>query len=329
MAICIRRREFITTLGGAAAWPLAARAQQPLPVIGLLSTRSPAVDTPLIMLIRQGLNVTGFVEGRNVAIDYRWAEGQYDRLAGLAADLVRQQVAVIVTMGGELSALAAKAATSTIPIVFAAGADPIRTGLAANLHRPGGNATGVSTFIAEMEPKRLGLLRDLRPHATTTAVLVNPGYFQAEIQVSDIQTAAQSIGQDINILNALTIRDIDAAFATLAQMRADALLVATDAFFFTRATQLVVLSARHAIPTLYSRREFATAGGLMSYGPNQEDSYRVLGVYAARILKGEKPGDLPIQLPTKYELVINLSTANALGLEIPPTLLARCDEVIE
>jgi putative ABC transport system substrate-binding protein len=281
------------------------------------------------MLIRQGLNVTGFVEGRNMAIDYRWAEGQYDRLAGLAADLVRQQVAVIVTMGGELSALAAKAATSTIPIVFAAGADPIRTGLAASLHRPGGNATGVSTFIAEMEPKRLGLLRDLRPHATTTAVLVNPGYFQAEIQVSDIQTAAQSIGQDINILNALTIRDIDAAFATLAQMRADALLVATDAFFFTRATQLVVLSARHAIPTLYSRREFATAGGLMSYGPNQEDSYRVLGVYAARILKGEKPGDLPIQLPTKYELVINLSTANALGLEIPPTLLARCDEVIE
>jgi putative tryptophan/tyrosine transport system substrate-binding protein len=235
----------------------------------------------------------------------------------------------VITMGGELSALAAKAATSTIPIVFAVGTDPIRSGLAASLRRPDGNLTGVSTFIAEMDSKRLGLLRELRPHATTTAYLVNPKYFQAEIQVSDIQIAAQSVGQDINVLNAGTIRDIDAAFATLAQMRADALLVATDAFFFTRVTQFVVLSARHAIPTLYSRREFAAAGGLMSYGPNQDDSYRLLGVYAARILKGEKPGDLPIQLPTKFELVINLSTANALGLEVPPTLLARADEVIE
>jgi putative ABC transport system substrate-binding protein len=231
--------------------------------------------------------------------------------------------------GGELSALAAKAATSTIPIVFAVGTDPIRSGLAASLRRPDGNLTGVSTFIAEMDSKRLRLLRELRPHATTTAFLVNPKYFQSEIQVSDVQTAAQSVGQDINILNARTIRDIDAAFATLAQMRADALLVATDAFFFTRVTQFVVLSARHAIPTLYSRREFPAAGGLMSYGPNQDDSYRLLGVYAARILKGEKPGDLPIQLPTKFELAINLSTANALGLEILPTLLARADEVIE
>jgi putative ABC transport system substrate-binding protein len=328
----MKRREFITLLGGAAAaWPLAARGQQhPRPVIGLLSARSPAVDTPLIAVIRQGLSESGFVEGQNIALVYRGAEGQYDRLAGLAADLVRQRVAVIITMGGELSGLAAKAATSTIPIVFAAGADPIRTGLAASLHRPGGNVTGVATYVAEMEPKRLGLLRDLRPHATTIAVLVNPRYIsQAESQVSDIQTAAQSIGQEINILNARTIRDIDAAFATLGQMRADALLVATDPFFFTRATQLVVLSARHAIPTLYSRREFAAAGGLMSYGPNQDESYRLLGVYTARILRGEKPGDLPIQLPTKFDLVINLSTANALGLEIPPTLLARADEVIE
>jgi ABC-type uncharacterized transport system substrate-binding protein len=252
----MRRRKFITLLGGAAAaWPLAARAQQQraLPVIGLLSSRSPAVDPPLIAVIRQGLSESGFVEGQNIALDYRWADGQYDRLAGLASDLVRRQVAVIITMGGELSGLAAKAATSTIPVVFAAGADPIRTGLAVSLNRPGGNVTGVATYIAEMEPKRLGLLRDLRPHATTIAVLVNPGYIsQAESQVSDIQTAAQSIGQDINILNARSIRDIDAAFATLAQMRADALLVATDPFFFTRATQLVVLSARHAIPTLYS-----------------------------------------------------------------------------
>jgi putative ABC transport system substrate-binding protein len=326
----LRRREFITLIGGAAAWPLAARAQQPvIPVIGLLSSRSPAVDTPLIALIRQGLGESGLVEGRNIAFDYRWAEGQYDRLAGIASDLVRQQVAVIVTIGGEPSALAAKAATATIPIVFVGGSDPVRSGIVTSLHRPGGNITGVSTFIAEMEPKRLGLLRELRPHATTTAALVDPAYFQSEIQISDIQTAARSVGQDINILNARTIREIDAAFGTLAQMHADTLLVAADPLFFTRVTQLVVLSARHAIPTLYSRREFAAAGGLMSYGANQDDSYRLLGVYAARILKGEKPGDLPVQLPTKFELVINLSTANALGLEIPPTLLARADEVIE
>jgi putative ABC transport system substrate-binding protein len=267
----MKRRQFIALLGGAAAaWPLAARGQQQqIAVIGLLSTRSPAVDTPLIALIRQGLGESGVVEGQNIAFDYRWAEGQYDRLAGLATDLVRRQVAVIITMGGELSALAAKAATSTIPIVFAVGTDPIRSGLAASLRRPDGNLTGVSTFIAEMDSKRLGLLRELRPHATTTAFLVNPKYFQAEIQISDVRTAVQSVGQDINVLNAGTIREIDAAFATLVQMRADALLVATDAFFFTRVTQFVVLSARHAIPTLYSRREFPAAGGLMSYGPNQ------------------------------------------------------------
>jgi len=327
----VRRRELITLLGGAAAWPLSVRAQQPtVPVIGVLSSRSPAVDIPLIAIIREGLNEAGFVEGQNVALAYRSADGQYDRLAGLAADLVRQQVAVIVTIGGDPTALAAKAATATIPIVFAGGADPLRSGLVTSLHRPGGHITGVSTFIVEMEAKRLGLLRELRPHATTTDVLVNPGNIpQAEIQVSDIQTAARSIGEEITILNASTIRDIDEAFAKLVQMHADALLVATDPLFFTRAAQLVVLAARHAIPTVYSRREFVVAGGLMSYGSNINESYRLLGVYAARILKGEKPGDLPIQLPTKYELVINLSTAKALGLEIPPTLLARADEVIE
>jgi putative ABC transport system substrate-binding protein len=232
-------------------------------------------------------------------------------------------------MGGEPSALAAKAATSIIPIVFAGGSDPVKSGLVTSLSRPGANLTGVSTFISEIEPKRLGLLRELRPHATTTAFLVNPGFFLAEFQVSEVQAAARSVGQHINILNARTIRDIDAAFATLGQMRAEALLVGTDAFFFTRAAQLVVLSARHSIPTLYSRREFAAAGGLMSYGPDQDESYRLLGVYAARILKGENPGDLPVQLPTKFDFVINLSTAHALGLEIPPTLLARADEVIE
>ena len=328
----MRRRGFITLLGGATvAWPLAARAQQAtMPVIGLLSARSPAVDVPLIAVIRQSLNGAGFVEGRNVALDYRWADGQLDRLPGLAADFVRQQVAVIVTMGGEVSAVAAKAATATIPIVFVTGGDPIRSGLVTSLRRPGGNSTGVSMSIVDTEAKRLGLLRELRPNASTTAVLVNPANIaQVEMQMSDIQTAANSLGQKIAILNASAIRDIDAAFARLVEMRADALLVAADPFFFNRAPQLVVLAARHAIPTLYSRREFTAAGGLASYGSNADDSYRLLGLYASRILKGEKPGDLPIQLPTKFELVINLSTANALGLEVPPTLLARADEVIE
>jgi len=326
----VKRREFITLLGSAAAWPLAARAQQrTFPVIGLLSSRSLAVDTPLIAVIRQGLNETGIIEGQNVTIDYRWAEGQYDRLAGLAADLVRQHVAVIVAIGGDPSALAAKAATATIPIVFVGATDPVRSGVVTSLHRPGGNITGVSGFMTEMEPKRLELLRELRPHATTTAVLVNPNEPSIEIRVSDIQTAARSVGQEVTILNASTIRDIDAAFARLAQMRADALLVAGDPFFFNRTAQLVVLAARHAIPSLYSRREFAAAGGLMSYGSTFNDIYRLVGVYAARILKGEKPGDLPIQLATKFELVINLSTARALGIEVPSTLLARADEVIE
>jgi ABC-type uncharacterized transport system substrate-binding protein len=327
----MKRREFITLLGGAAAsWPLAARAQQrAFPVIGLLSSRSPAVDTSLIAVIRQGLNESGLVEGQNVALDYRWADGQYDRLAALAADLVHRQVAVIVTMGGEVSALAAKAASATIPIVFAAGADPVRSGLVTSVHRPGGNITGVSTLIFELEPKRLGLMRELRPNATTIAVLVDPNSPNAEMQVNDIQAAARGVGGEITILNASTIRDIDAAFVRLVEMRADALLVVANPIFFNRTAQLVVLAARHAIPTVYSRREFTAAGGLMSYGPNINDSYRLLGVYAARILKGEKPGDLPIQLPTKFELVINLSTAKALGLDVPPTLLARADEVIE
>jgi putative tryptophan/tyrosine transport system substrate-binding protein len=326
----MRRRAFIAVLGGVATWPVMAPAQQrAFPVIGLLSSRSPAVDTPLIAVIRQGLIETGLVEGQNVAFDYRWAEGRYDRLAGLAADLVRRQVAVIVTIGGEAPALAAKAASATIPIVFAGGTDPIRSGIVTSVQRPGGNITGASNFIYELEPKRLGLLGELRPHARTTAVLVNPNNYYAENQLSDIQTAAHNVGQEITVLNASTIRDIDAAFARLVQMRADALLVVAHPFFFDRTAQFVVLAARHAIPTLYSRREFAAAGGLMSYGASTNDSYRLLGVYAARILKGEKPGDLPIQFPTKFELVVNLSTAKALGLEVPHSLLARADEVIE
>jgi ABC-type uncharacterized transport system substrate-binding protein len=326
----VKRREFITLLGSAAAWPLGAGAQQrALPVIGLLSPRSPAVDATLIAVIRQGLNDTGFFEGRNVALDYRWADGQYDRLAALAADLAHRQVAVIVALGGEISALAAKTATASIPIVFLGGTDPVRSGLVSSLNRPGGNITGVSSFIFDLEPKRLGLLRELRPNATRIAVLMNPNSTNAEMQVNDIQIAARSVGQQIDILNASTIRDIDAAFARLAQVRADALLVAADPLFFNRVSQLVVLATRHAIPALYSRREFVAVGGLMSYGSTADESYRTAGVYAGRILKGEKPGDLPIQLPTKFELVINLSTARALDLDVPPSLLARADEVIE
>ena len=326
----MKRREFIMLLGGAAACPLAARAQQAaMPVIGLLSTRSPVTDAPLTALFQQALRETGFVGDRNVVIDYRWADGQYDRLPALVADLVQRQVAVIVTIGGNPSALTAKAATATIPIVFMTGSDPVRSGLVSSLHRPGGNITGVAALLEELEPKRLELLRELRPNANTIAVLVNPKHPDAESQVNDIRSAARGVGQEIVVLNASTVRDIDAAFATLAQMRADALLVATDAFFFTRVQQFVVLTARHAIPTIFWRREFATAGGLMSYGTNIDEVYRLAAVYAGRILKGEKPSDLPIQLSTKFELVINLTMVRALGLDVPPALLARADEVIE
>src|SRR5262245_515180 len=312
------RREFITLLGVATAWPLAARAQQQLPVIGILSSRSRATDALLIAVIRQGLNDTGFIEGRNVSIEYRWAEGNYGRLAALAADLVGRKVAVIVTIGGDVAALAAKAATSTLPVVFTVATDPVRSGLVSNLHRPGGNLTGTSVFLAELEPKRLGLLRELRPDATTIGVLVNPNVAHIDAQLNDIRSAAADIGREMVILNASTIAEIDAAFATLRQKRVDALSVAVDAFFFDRATQIVVLAARHGVAALYFRREFTAVGGLMSYGSNADEAYRVLGVYAGRILKGEKPGDLPIRLP-KFELVINLSTARALALEVPPS----------
>ena len=326
----MRRRDVLGLLGGAVAgFPLPTLAQQQLPVIGILSSRSRATDPLLLAVIRQGLNDTGFVEGRNVAIEYRWAEGKYDRLAALASDLVRRKVAVIVTIGGDVSALAAKAATATLPVVFTVATDPVRSGLVSSLHRPGGNLTGSSGFQAEMEPKRLELLRELRPDATTIGILVNPNVAYIDNQINDIRSAAASIGREIPILNASTIAEIDAAFATLRQMRADALSVAIDPFFFDRATQIVVLAARHAVPALYFRREFAAVGGLMSYGSNADESYRVLGVYAGRILKGENPGDLPIQLPTKFELVINLSTARALALDVPATLLARADDVIE
>ena len=326
----IRRREFITLLGGTAAWPLAARAQRAtMPVVGVLSGRSPLTDVPLMAVIQRGLTETGFREGQNVIFDYRHADGQFDRLPPLAADLVRRQVTVIITLGGEYSALAAKAATATVPIVAILGTDGVEAGLVASVSHPGGNLTGVSSTFVELEPKRLGLIREVLPSANTIAFLVNSNAPTAERQINDIQAAAHTIGQTVTILKAAGIREIDAAFASLTQMREVALLVGTDAFFFLRAAQLVVLAARNAIPTLYFRREFATAGGLMSYGSNPDESYRMAGNYVGRILRGEKPADLPIQLPTKFELVINLSTARALGLNIPATVFARADEVIE
>jgi putative tryptophan/tyrosine transport system substrate-binding protein len=329
----MRRREFITLLGGAAAaGPFAAQAraqQRGLPVIGLLSSRSAATDAHLIAIIRQALNERGFVEGQNVVIDYRWADGQYDRLPALATSLVQRQVAVIVTIGGEGSGLAAKAATATIPIVFIAGSDPVAVGLVTSLNRPGGNLTGISSLLSEQMAKRVGLLQELVPNAPLIGVLVNPTYSGFDLQLQQLQEAAGTLRQELHVEKPRTEPEIGAAFEAIIQRRASAILVANDPFFFNRATQFVVLAARHAIPTLYFRREFAAAGGLMSYGSDFSEQYRALGVYAARILKGDKPGDLPVQLGTKFELVINLMTAKILGIDVPAALLARADEVIE
>jgi len=328
----MNRRAFISLLGGtAAAWPLAARAQQPaMQVIGFLSIRSSGTDARFLVSFRQGLSEGGFVEGRNVAVEYRYAEGELDRLPSLVADLVRRQVAIIVTTGSVQGALAAKAATTTIPIVFTTGGDPVREGLVRSLNRPGGNLTGVTTSFGEAASKRLGLLREISPKVAIIGVLVNPNdSVPANNEANDMRTAARSVGQRIEILQAGTERDIDKVFASLIGLRVDALLVAPHALFATQANQLVALAARHAIPTLYWRREFVDAGGLMSYGSNLADALRVVGVYAARILKGEKPGDLPVQQPTKFELVINLKTAKALGLDVPLYLQQLADEVIE
>jgi len=326
----IRRREAISLLGGAAAWPVAARAQQRMPVIGFIDSRSPEAVTDRLRGFRQGLKDTGYVEGDNVLIAYRWAESQIDRVPELAANLVRQQVAVIVTTGGSHVALAAKAATTTIPIVFLVGDDPVKLGLVASLARPSGNATGINFLSIELVAKRLELLRELLPGATRVAVLVNPTDARAtESTLRDVEAAARTIGLQIHVLNASTSREIDAAFAKMVRERPEALFVGTDAFLSSRRVQLILLTTRHAIPTAYTQREFPVAGGLMSYGSDIVDSWRQAGIYAARILKGTKPSDLPVMQATKFELVINLPAARAIGLEVPPTLLARADEVIE
>ena len=325
------RREFITLLSGAAAaWPLAAQAQQRgLPVIGFLGAPSAAPYARYVAAVHQGLKEVGYVEHQNVAMEYRWADSQYDRLPALAADLVSHRVAVIVPIGGSPAVLAAKAATSTIPIVFNLGADPIELGLVTNLSRPGGNITGIAMMALEIETKQLQLLHELAPTSTSIAILLNPSSGQAQTQEREAQEAARVLGLQVLVLKASTEREIEQAFAALVRERAGALLVGADTFFVSQATLFVVLTARHSIPTIYPFRPYVDAGGLMSYGASLLDSYRQTGVYAGRVLKGEKPADLPIVQPTNFELVINLKTARAVGIAIPPTLLARADEVIE
>jgi putative tryptophan/tyrosine transport system substrate-binding protein len=325
----VKRRDFITLLGGAAAaWPLAGRAQQQaMPVIGFLDGQS--FDLHLMTAFRQALKDAGYIEGRNVAIYFRSADGQTDRLVTLAGDIIGRRVAVIVTTGGGAAALAAYAATTTIPIVFVNGVDPVSSGLVVSLNRPGGNATGVYIFQQVLEGKRLGLLRELVPSAASIAVLLNPTNANFQTQLRGVQDAARDLGQQVSILSANTEREIDVAFATVAQSGARALLVGSDPFFSSERDQVIALAARYAIPAIYEGREFATAGGLASYGTSLADAYRQAALYAGRILKGEKPADLPIVQPTKFEFVINMKTAKTLGLDVSPGLAASADEIVE
>ena len=329
MGAIVRRRDFITLLGGAAVLPLAAGAQPALPVIGFLSSASSGQDGGRLQGFRQGLVQAGYVEGRNVAIEYRWAEEQLDRLPALAADLAARQVAVIVTSGHVLGALAAKAATKTIPIVFVTGADPILIGLVASVKRPGGNLTGVATLSIEMEPKLLELLHEMAPTATTIGVLVNPNNPNTEAQSQNLRAAAGTMGLKVHFVNASTDDDFNMAFAKLVQVKAGGLVIATDGVFVSRSERLAALCVQRAIPAIFPFRAFAAAGGLMSYGGNLTELQRQSGIYAARILKGEKPADLPVQQVTRVELIINLKSARALGLTVPLPLIGRADEVIE
>jgi len=326
----VRRREFITLVGGTATWPLAARAQQgAMPVIGFLSSRSPAESGSALAAFRQGLGQAGYFEGKNVTIEYRWAEGQYDRLPALAAELVARKVAVMAAVGGEPSGLAAKAATATIPIVCSLGGDAVEAGLVDSLNRPGGNITGVTLMAQEMGPKRLEFAHQLVPNGNAFAALVNPKFPLALAEARDMQAAARSLGLQLAVLDASTQNEIDAAFTGLVRHKVDALLINTDPFLLGHREQIVQLAARTNVPAIYFLSDFVDAGGLMSYGPKVANSYRQAGIYVARILKGEKTGELPFVLPTRFDLVINLRTARALGLEIPTILLIRADEVIE
>jgi ABC-type uncharacterized transport system substrate-binding protein len=326
----MNRRAFMSLIGGARAWPVMARAQQSaLPIVGFLSAGSDARLHNEVETFRQGLRDAGYVEGRNIAIEYRWAEYQFDRLPGFVQELVRRPVAVMVATGGDQSVVAAAAASLTIPLVFTLGSDPVKLGLVASLNRPGDNATGITQFTAALEPKRLEVLREAVPGAALIGVLANPDRVGFEAQVGDVQTAARSMGQPIVLLRASTEAGIDAAFTTLVQQRAGALLVASDPFFSRRQEQIVALAARHALPAMYQWRDFPATGGLMSYGTRLSEAYHQVGVYAGRILKGEKPADLPVVQATKVELVLNMRTAKALGIMFPITLLGRADEVIE
>jgi putative ABC transport system substrate-binding protein len=326
----VKRRAFITLMGGAAAWPLAAQAQQPaMPVVGFFHPGSSESLAYLAAAFREGLKETGYAQDQNVIIEYRWANGHYDQLHALAADLVRRQVAVIAATGGNVSAQAAKAATATIPIVFNVGVDPIKAGLITRFNRPGGNITGVNTQSPALEPKRLGFLRELVPQAAIIGVLLNPTNPDTDFQLQSVEAAAAAIGVKLRIFHANVADDFDRAFAAIVQQRADALLVGKDAFFVSQREQIVALAARHGLPAIYTFRSFAEAGGLMSYSTSLVDVYRQVGFYVGRILKGEKPADLPVVQPTKFELVINLKSAKALGVKISDNLLSLADEVIE